>query len=427
MTRDLEGKTILLLGGNPETGRIVQVANRLGLRTVVVDPNPDAPAKLNAARSYDIDVTQIHLVSDVISREKSDGVLVGVADPLVPFYHRICEQAGLPCYANEQTVRTFCSKVEFAKACADHGVQTIPSYSIREPTGDEACQFSFPVVVKPTDSGASVGVSACYTASEFREAVLKASRHSIRKEIIVEELMQCDDIFVYYTVIDGVPYLSATADRYKTAKQGAMKTVCKGAVYPSRHQDRFLSEIHPSLVDMFKALGLENGVILIQFFVDRNGFYAYDPGFRLQGEAPHTYLKYFHGFDHREMLINFAITGQMYRGDFSLVSDPTFGGNFALTSWVLLKAGRIGGIEGLGHAASRDGVVKIIQRLDVGDVVTDAMLETERQVLCRVYIVANSKAGLYDTAAGVQSELRVFDESGADMILDYFSAEELYQ
>ena len=425
MPTDLMGKTILLLGGNPETGRIVQVANHLGLKTVVVDPNPDAPAKLNAACSYDIDVTKIQLVSDVISREKIDGVLVGVADPLVPFYCRICEQAGLPCYANAQTVRAFCSKVEFAKACAVYGVPTIPSYSICEPTGNEECQFSFPVVVKPTDSGASVGVSACFTASEFREALLKATRHSIRKEVIVEELMQCDDIFVYYTVIDGVPYLSATADRYKTSMQGSMRTVCKGAVYPSRHQDRFLSEIHPSLVDMFKALGLENGVILIQFFVDRRGFYAYDPGFRLQGEAPHTYLKYYNGFDHREMLINFSITGQMYSGDFSLVNDPTFGGNFALTSWVLLKAGRVGKIEGLERAASCEGVAKIIQRLYVGDVVTEAMLETERQVLCRIYIVASSKAGLYDTAAAVQSELRVFDESGADMILDYFSAEEL--
>ena len=40
----------MILGGNPETGALVQVANALGIHTVVVDPNPAAPADCRALR-----------------------------------------------------------------------------------------------------------------------------------------------------------------------------------------------------------------------------------------------------------------------------------------------------------------------------------------------------------------------------------------
>ena len=43
---NLNGKKLLILGGNPETGVLVEKANDLGIITIVIDPNPEAPAKL---------------------------------------------------------------------------------------------------------------------------------------------------------------------------------------------------------------------------------------------------------------------------------------------------------------------------------------------------------------------------------------------
>ena len=48
-------KKLIILGGNPETGVLVDIANSMGIHTIVVDPNPNAPAKKNASESYDID------------------------------------------------------------------------------------------------------------------------------------------------------------------------------------------------------------------------------------------------------------------------------------------------------------------------------------------------------------------------------------
>jgi formate-dependent phosphoribosylglycinamide formyltransferase (GAR transformylase) len=83
---NLNGKKLLILGGNPETGVLVEQANDLGIITIVIDPNPEAPAKLFSKKHYNIDGFDIPNLSKVAKEEKVDGVLVGVADILVSPY-----------------------------------------------------------------------------------------------------------------------------------------------------------------------------------------------------------------------------------------------------------------------------------------------------------------------------------------------------
>ena len=413
-------KKIAILGGNPETGALVQVANSMGLHTVVLDPYSHSPAKRHAATSHDIDVTDLDAVDRVIREEGVVGVLVGVADPLVPFYQKICARNQLHCYATETIIQALTSKTSFAQTCVDHGVAVTPFFDVDVNSPDDIKRLDYPVVVKPVDAGAGVGISVCRNPVEFEAGVDKALAVSIRKELRVEKFMQCDDMFVYYTFVDGVAHLSALADRHKTDKQGQFSSVCIAAEYPSRHAHRFVQEVHPKLVNMFEALGIQNGVLLIQFFVDNNAFYAYDPGFRLQGEAPHLYLKHINHFDHREMLLRFAMTGHMWPGDFSVVNDPRFKGQWATTVWVLLRAGRLRSVRGLEAIRSHPNVIEVLQRFDIGDQVTADMLGTERQVFTRIYTTAQTPVEAQEVLRFIHDTLVVTDESGADMVLDRY-------
>jgi len=420
----LSGRSIMILGGNPETGALVDIANGLGLRTVVVDPYPSAPAKRNAAVSYDIDVTDLDLVDEVVHREGIQGILVGVADVLVPYYQKLCERNGLPCYASEKIMLALSSKANFANTCMKYGIAVTPNYRIDPRDSTQIEQLPFPVVLKPVDSAAGVGISVCQNPQEFKLGLEKALAVSLRKEVLIEKFMKCDDMFAYYTFIDGKAYLSALADRHKTSKQGQFSSVCVAAEYPSRHTKRFVQEVHPRLLNMFDGLEIRNGVLLIQFFVDEAEFYAYDPGFRLQGEAPHIYLKHFNNFDQREMLLQFAISGKMSQGDLSQVNDYGFKGSIATTLWILLKAGRLGSVNGLDGIENHPNVIQVLQRFKPGDCVTEAMLGTERQVFARIYTVAKSKQESASVTRFIEQHLSVRDDAGENMILDSYRREE---
>lgn len=421
----VEKANILILGGNPETGAIVEVGNHMGLRTVVIDPYPNSPSKRHAAKSYDIDVTDFNLVNKVIKDEKIEGILVGVADPLVPYYQKLCAMHNFPCYATEKIIHSLTSKAAFAQTCRNYGINTTPNYTVDLENDEAINSMPFPVVVKPVDGGAGVGISVCNNAVELKLGAQHALAISLQKKLIIEKFMTCDDMFAYYTFVNGTAYLSALADRHKTKKQGRSSSVCLAAEYPSKHANRFVDEIHPKLLNMFNGLGIKNGVLLIQFFVDDADFYAYDPGFRLQGEAPHIYLKHFNRFDQREMLLNFALTGVMYQGDFAAVNDYRFHGKLATTIWILLKAGRIGRIAGMEVIKSHANIIQVLQRFDEGSTVADSMLGTERQVFARIFTVATSRQEVAENVKFIFKHLSVTDENDENMVLDVYSPQEV--
>lgn len=416
----MKKQKIIILGGNPETGAIVDVANKMGLHTIVIDPYPNAPAKKNAHSTYNIDVRETDKINKIIKNEQVGGVLVGVADPLVPYYEKICRENNFPCYATKEIINYFSSKSNFAGICSKNNINVIPSYS----TDSDLNKLAYPVVIKPVDSGAGVGISICNTPIEAEIGIKKALEVSIKKEYLIEKYMECDDMFAYYTFINGEVYLSALADRYKTKKQGTSSSVCIAAEYPSKYKEIFIEKIHPKLVLMFKKLGVHNGVLLIQFFVDQENFYAYDPGFRIQGEAPHIYLKHFNNFDHREMLINFAMTGSMYSGNFSEKNNCLFSGEHAATLWVLLKAGTIGKISGIAEIKSHPNVINFIQRFNSNDIIENNMLRTERQVFCRIYTTAKEKSEVQKTINFIKDNLIIEDNKKQDMILDFWNGHE---
>ena len=415
---DLAGKKLMILGGNPETGALVQVANALGIHTVVVDPNPAAPAKKFAAERHDLDGFDVNAIVALVEERRLDGVLVGVADILVAPYQAICERLGLPCYATRDIVDAFCSKDGFREACRRFDVRDIPGYYI-DRQHRELPKLSFPVMVKPVDSGAGVGMRVCANEAELREGVDTAFAHSKRGGVLVERYMNCDDIFAYYTFKDGETYLSAIADRITTKKQGGFSSVCLAAAYPSKYTDSFLERSQPAMQRMFEGLEVRNGVLNVQFFVENGEFFAYDPGFRLQGEAPHIPILAVNGFDHRKMLLNFALTGSMGVADFAERNDFKLRGKRACTLWVLLKSGVIDRLDGLDTIRQDPCVVFVLQRFAVGDRVEADMVGTERQVLARIYMVSDSADQLAEKVLQFRKTLNVVDANGYDMVVDW--------
>ena len=169
---------------------------------------------------------------------------------------------------------------------------------------------------------------------------------------------------------------------------------------------------------MFKGIGVNNGVLAIQFFVENNHFYAYDPGFRLQGEAMHIYINAINGFDQRLMLINFALTGSMGVDDLAVQNDYLFRGKHACTFWILLKSGVIQIITGLNELQDDPSVIFVMQRFFEGDFISEKMVGNEKQVLARIYIVSETRENLLSKINKIKSTLSVTDIDGNDMIVD---------
>lgn len=418
-------KKLIILGGNPETGVLVDTAESMGIYTIVIDPNPNAPAKKRASETYDIDGFDVDKIVSVAKERKVDAVLVGVADILVKPYREICEKLNFPCYATEKAVEAFCSKDGFKRYCEKYGIQDIPGiYLTNDSEIKKPQNISYPLIVKPVDSGGGVGVKICRNEEEYITTVETALKYSKKGVVLVEKYMDtnCDDMAVYYTFRNGKPYLSAAFDRQLTRLQGDSSPIALGTVYPSKFTKKFVQEVHPKLSIMFEGLEIKAGVLCIQFFVENGKFYIYDPGFRLQGEAPHIHLAHVNGFDHRKMLINYAFTGVFGEDDFPEKNDYMFRGKAACSVWVLLKGGKIDSIEGLEEMKAHKNVHFVVERFKEGDVVKDEFVGTERQVLFRIYTAGDSIFEVNNTIEDIQNILKITDSNGNDMVLEWLKS-----
>ncbi len=147
-------------------------------------------------------------------------------------------------------------------------------------------QLSYPVIVKPADSGSSVGIKAVHNREELKEAVENAISYS--KRIIVEHLVEqlkeinCSVLGNYYECEASVceaPIRSGEILSYEDKYLGGGAKGAKGGVKESRGMHSTVREIPARLpeqqtefirtkaVETFKALACD-GVARIDFMID---------------------------------------------------------------------------------------------------------------------------------------------------------------
>ena len=148
-------------------------------------------------------------------------------------------------------------------------------------------QLGYPVIVKPADSGSSVGIKAVHNREELKEAVESAISYS--KRIIVEHLVEqlkeinCSVLGNYYECEASVceaPIRSGEILSYEDKYLGGgAKGGAKGGVKESRGMHSTVREIPARLpehqtefirtkaVETFKALACD-GVARIDFMID---------------------------------------------------------------------------------------------------------------------------------------------------------------
>ena len=412
MQTDLRNKKLLVLGANSETANIVKVSQQLGVYTIVTDYNPDAPAKKVADKSFNIDAMNVDALYKMAVDEKIDGILVGVADPLIDPYQKLCEKLNLPCYATKESVYAFTNKRHFKETCAKYGIEGVPEYST-----DQLDKIKLPVIVKPTDSNSGKGITLCRNREELKEDIQRAKKESKTSTVLLERYMETSDVSIYYTIVDGKPYLSSLSDRYTLRNDTKSTPICLGDIFPSKYYEEFINNEHPKYVKMIQDLGVKNGVLYVSAFYENGHFYVYDPGFRLQGGGFHLVLKAVNGFDQREMLVKFALSGSMQTDDFKNVNDPLMHGNAAAVVWFLLKEGKIKKIEGLDYIKNHSDVSYVIERFTENDEITADMIGTERQVFLRVFMKSPNRKVLRSVIQDFQNLLKVTGTNGENLLM----------
>lgn len=417
-------KTLLVLGTSVGSVEIVKYARNEGAYVIVTDylPLEKSEAKKYANETAMISTTDVDALCTFAVQKKIDGVFCGVSEVNLVSVNAIAERLGLPCYFTHEQWSLLQNKSNFNQLCREHNIPVAHKYQIDENFYDQDLKkIEYPVIVKPVDQGAAIGIHICHNEKELIDAYKDAMEKSFCKEVIVEQYIVGDEFSAAYTVINGEYKLSTMGDKYLNRDQKGFIPLPEAYVYPSKHLDNYLENISLNVVNMFRSIGLVNGTVFVQGVTDGTHTALFEAGLRMGGTALFRFVSNINNINILHLLVDYSLTGKM-EADISL-EDPYLKGKRCCLLSLLNGGGKIGKIDGVEKAAAVEGVVEHVVRYKEGETILKS--GTLKQSHIRYFVVRDSAEQLKQSIEQIQNMVVVTDCDGNNMLLTDFSAEKL--
>lgn len=296
-------RSIMLLGGSTQQVVAIEKANELGYRTVLCDYLPDNPGQYAADVFRCVSTTNREAVLEVAREENVSGVLAYASDPAAPTASYVAERLGFPGIPLN-VVETLSEKHLFREHLRKIGLPSPRSTSFDSNCdGREIAEalhdYRWPIVVKPTDSSGSKGVTLLKSLEGLDAAVSAARAFSRNGVLIAEEFVRSSysnvvggDIFV----VDGEIRFWGLMDCLRDEKSGGMVPV--GKMLPTALPEKFLLNVKEALSRLVYSLGIESGELNVEVIIGENGKpYVLELGARAGGNMIPVQLSDASGID----------------------------------------------------------------------------------------------------------------------------------
>lgn len=368
-----DGKNLLIIGAGLLQVPVINIANEIGLKTIVTDYNENAPGMKLADYSLvistrDIDGT-VRVVKEFNKKIKVDGVItVGTdASMTVAAVANALKLPGIE-FINAEAAS---NKVKMRERFALHNVP-IPKFK-RCWTYDElesaAEELGYPLVIKPADNMGARGVMKIENRETLQKAFNNAKNGSPSGELIVEEYMEGPELSIDALIYNNEIYITGVADRLIEREPYFIEV---GHIMPSNLPEEKLENAVEVFKQGIKALGINIGAAKGDIKVTKDGAKIGEIAARLSGGFMSAYT---YPYSSGVNLIHNAI-------DIALGMAPH--DLKPLRNWVSIEkalipeAGIITNIFGIDEALKLEGVKNVFLNVKTGDEYKEPISNVEK-------------------------------------------------
>lgn len=409
-------KKILMLGTSNGSCEMVKYARSQNIYVVVTDylEPQKSPAKLLANEFWMIDTSEIDLLERKCRDEHVSAVFCGVSGFNINIAMELCRRLHFPFYCTPEALHFGRDKYDFKKVCRNVGAPVAQDYFLNDDFSDEDAQnVRFPVVVKPVDRGANLGISFCKNIDELRNAFKLVRKVSTNPKIIVEQMLHGEEWFSTYAIQNGkIRFLTLNAMYHEPGYPASCYILTTTA---TRHIEQYLKEINVKIEEVLKAIGCTNGYAWVQVMRDDDDgkFYIIEMGYRLDGDLLYLPIKDLLGYDVNKAMVDFACgidsTKENPIPEFQEHALIKCGSGYRL--WTK-KPCTITKIEGFDKIAAIPGVNVEIRR-HIGD------SEDKYRPLGSITFSSENCDELEKMVDLINKTVHVYDENGEDVLIKF--------
>ena len=260
-------KKLMLLGGNRYQLPVIRVAHELGYYVITCDYLPDNIAHKYSDEYCNISIIDRDAVLEAAKKLKIDGIMSFACDPGVVPAAYVAEKMGLPSVGSYEAVSILQNKGRFREFLAENGfnVPVARVYKRFEEAVGNVNLFHWPVIVKPTDSAGSKGVSRVDTPEELQAAFEEALGKSFGGEVIIEDFLEkvgCSSDSECFSVDGEFRFMSFNAQRFDTKAKNPYTPAAFS--WPSTLTEAHEAELKSELQRLIRLLGLKSSLCNVE-------------------------------------------------------------------------------------------------------------------------------------------------------------------
>ena len=332
----------MLLGGIHYLLPVINAAHEQGYYVITADYLPDNVAHKYSDEYVNVSIVDKEAVLKVAQEKLIDGIISFGVDPGVEAAAYVQEQMGLPSMGPYESVRILQNKDLFRAFLRENGfnVPEAKGYNSIEEALTDTEWLHFPMIVKPTDSAGSKGVTRVDSLAEYEDAVRYAFSKSIKGHIIVEQYLEklgCSSDTDSFLLDGKFRFMSFNAQRFDTdaANPYAPSAYTWPSTFPE-HEAYLTSELQ-RLMDLLK---MNTSVFNIETRIASDGKpYIMEATPRGGGNRLCEMLRYATGVDMITAQVRAAV-GDRVEG----IEQKPYNGNWAEVILHAPKAGRFAGL-----------------------------------------------------------------------------------
>lgn len=260
-------KKLMVLGGSRYALPVIKAAHELGIYVITCDYLPD-----NIAHKYSDEYCNVSIIDkdktlEAAKKLEIDGIMSFACDPGVVTAAYVAEQMGLPNVGPYESVCILQNKGKFREFLTKNGftVPTAKGYKDVKTALKDVELFHWPVIVKPTDSAGSKGVTRVDDPKELEKSIQYALSFSHSDEFIIEDFItqkgysSDTDSFS----IDGeLKFVSFDCQRFDLKAKNPYTPAAYS--WPSSMSDEHQEELKKEIQRLLKLLNMKTAVYNIE-------------------------------------------------------------------------------------------------------------------------------------------------------------------
>ena len=260
-------KKLMVLGGSRYALPVIKAAHELGLYVITCDYLPNNIAHKYSDEYLNISIIEKDAVLKAAQEKKIDGIMSFACDPGVVTAAYVAEKMGLPFQGSYESTCILQDKGLFRQFLTDNGFNCprAKRYAdVKTPLNDIE-YFNWPVIVKPTDSAGSKGVTKVDRPAELPKAIETALDGAHNGAFIIEDFLTFEgyhsstDVFTVDGEVKFITYSDQLFD-----KNADNPYTPAFIIWPSTMKEKYQEELTSEIQRLMHLLNMRTGIYNIE-------------------------------------------------------------------------------------------------------------------------------------------------------------------